>query len=251
MTSKRHGHAQFHLQPKKSRLDISIHTATSGIKHNQPINAPYQRPQPTSNFRKVHQPAMPPPAAHNNQELWGDDEDDVILLLASQAVDGIQQAEDNLSMNITSFEGFQPNVKSDSTSTQKPVIISDDEEDYLKEFLLENDLNEKMLSQMPVTSQPAASENMFAMDTEPVAGPSRQDPQPQVLGTYREHRNENIQKNMSSAKDVHISFMMQELEEAKRKERCLEEEIKQLTEKCQTKDGEVYFLFSIEILVHL
>lgn len=270
MSSKRHGNAFQYLEPKKSKLDISIHSAASRNKY-QPTSGPH-RPQPTNNFRYGNQPAQttyatmpPPPATKSDQELM-DDEDDVILLLASQAFDGLQQAEDNLSMDIPSFGFFQPNKKS-STSTQKPVIISDHEDDFLNDFLMENDLNEKMLSQMPGVVQPAASENMFALDTEPAAGTFRMPdippagtsrmsdkPPAQVLNNgygsnNRQPRNENIQKNISSAKDAQIKFMMKELEDAKRQKVRFEEEIRLLTEKCQTKDGEVCFI--IEIIVHL
>lgn len=251
MPLKRHINAFPNPPPKKSRLDISIHTATSGTKNNQQISAPYHRLQSISNFRNVHQPAKTtyvPQTSVVNQELWGNDDDDEILLLASQAIDGIQQAEDgyNLTMDITSFDGFKSNKKPGSTSTQMPVIISDDDEDVLKDFLHENDLNETMLSQMPGAVQPAASENMFAMYTEPAAGTSRRpdNPQSQVLGTNRKHINENIQRNISSAKDAQIKFMMKELEEAKLEKNRFEEEIKQLTEKCQTKDGEVCLFYS-------
>lgn len=196
---------------------------------------------------------MPPAATQSNNELWGDDDDgDDIILLASQAYD-MKQAHDNL--DITSFEGFQPNKKSNSTSTQKPVIISDDE-DFLNDILIENDLHEKRLSQMPNSVKPAASENMFAMDTKPTAGPSRRrpnNPPPQAIssvsGINREQRNENIQKHISSAQDVKIKFLLKESEESKRQKNRFEEEIQQLTEKCQTKDGEVCFL--IVVVVHL
>lgn len=187
---------------------------------------------------------MPPPAT-SNHDIWGDDDDDVILLLASQAVESLQQAEDDHNMDITSFDGFQPNKKS-STSTQKPVIISDDE-DFLRDFLNENDQNEKMLSQMPNAVAPAGSENMFVMETDSVASTSRRPdnyPPANVL-TNREHRNENIQKNISSCKDKEIKYMNKKLVEAKLQNDRFQEEIKQLTEKCQTKDGEVCVFFLI------
>lgn len=292
MANKRLGTNFKFIQPEKKipKLDISIvnNDSTSSKAHalkrvsaKEPVQQPFLKLVSQSLSKQT-----------NSDDMWGDDDDDeFIILAASQLAEKVETFGQDIIVNSMdlSFMRFSYDKKA-AESTQKVPLIKSATDDILKAFHDDNDDDEAVFSELPdiehdyidkhiddyVNKQQLTPqlENVYV----DMPGPSsriatipqlnansqlnkrelnlqnRMEPNSEDSLTNRKERNtENIQKNISSTIEKQMKFLSKQLEEHKRKLERLQTDNANLSERCQTKDGEVSklttYIFKIEYRV--
>lgn len=166
-------------------------------------------------------------APAQSDDMWGSDEDDEFIMLASQAAEKVEANHEmaiSQAMNARdldmSYGMFRREVK---TSTQKNSAIDnfmEDDDDILSNV----DLNSvvKEAANKPSTSKEYPKQsNVFAVPAAPAPC------------------NEQAKKLEKAKSDTQHTFMAEKLKAQKREIDTLKENLAKLTEKCQTKEGEV------------
>lgn len=232
--SKRPGFQYRMPRAKMPKLNITISSSQKGPAasvSNMPSNRDYARVPPLA----------PPP---ESADLWGDDDDELVML-ASQVAEQVEahaeqvltQAMDFQESSIT-FERFRKEV---DASTQLPKA-----DDLINEFLCDND-DEDLFADVPdfnnVPAQPVRASTSKESDRRQSTSratierePILPKPATEVRESEPTQANDKIE---STRMEIRATFLSNKLRDQKKEIENLKDNLNDINEKCQTKEGEV------------
>lgn len=204
---------------KMPKLNITISSSQQGPSNMLP---PPQRERDAP----VAQPSQVP-------DMWPDDDDDELIMLASQAAEKVEaNAEIVLSQAMGSnlnYENFRMEVQS-STQLTKPNSVMDDfmcVDEELFAGILECDIAPKPVAKPTV---PIVSEDIFAEPSTSTA----------VKNNHQQMENAKVA--------AQNKFLSAKLRDQKKDNENLKDALNKINEKCQTKEGEVWFIQKLCVL---
>lgn len=237
MMSKRTGFQFRQPKAKMPKLDITISSSQM---------AP--QPGPSTRHNQIVAAQRPPPVRDSvpqSVDMW-DDDDEELIMLASQVAEKVEANAEELisqSMNIT-YSTFQRQAHQVSTQRQRHINDLDDyfrdgDEVFSKLIESPNDLKISQIVeglQSDLVPMQIDDEPVVVLDDEP---PEQEAANAQGLFVDKQKKAEQVKAEAQTA------FMSNRLREQKKEIETLKENLTKISDKCQTKEGEVSWLMNL------